>query len=79
VRIVAIDGPTVIFEGADMLDGTPLLDIKPYYPKADRPDAPWGGWTEQLDPEEARRIGSRQTESPSASLNGLQPSPEPIP
>ena len=61
VRILAIQGSTVVFEGADMLDGTPLLDIKPYYPKADRPDAAWGGWTEQLDPEEARRIGSRQT------------------
>jgi len=60
VRLVAIEGLRVIFEGADMLDGTPLLDIKPFYPKADRPDAAWGGWTEQLDPAEARRIGSRQ-------------------
>ncbi|MBK8793802.1 MAG: tRNA (N6-threonylcarbamoyladenosine(37)-N6)-methyltransferase TrmO [Holophaga sp.] len=60
VQLVAINGTTVVFEGADMLDGTPLLDIKPYYPKADRPEAAWGGWTEQLDPEEARRIGSRQ-------------------
>ncbi len=47
-------------EGLEGLDGTPLLDIKPYYPKADRPDAAWGGWTEHLDPEEARRIGSRK-------------------
>lgn len=62
VRLIAINGTTVIFEGADMLDNTPLLDIKPYYPKADCPDAAWGGWTEQLDPEKARRIGSRQTE-----------------
>ena len=60
VRLVAIKGSTVVFEGADMLDGTPLLDIKPYYPQADRPDSAWGGWTEQLDPVEARRIGSRQ-------------------
>ena len=60
VQIVAIHGSKVVFEGADMLDGTPLLDIKPYYPKADRPDAAWGGWTEQLNPAEARRIGSRR-------------------
>jgi tRNA-Thr(GGU) m(6)t(6)A37 methyltransferase TsaA len=61
VRIVAIEGARVIFEGADMLDGTPLLDLKPYFPKADCPEAAWGGWTEQLDPAAARRIGSRRT------------------
>jgi tRNA (adenine37-N6)-methyltransferase len=60
VRILSVEGARVVFEGADMLDGTPLLDIKPYYPKADRPEAPWGGWTEGLDPERARRIGSRR-------------------
>jgi tRNA (adenine37-N6)-methyltransferase len=60
VKILAVEGDRVRFEGADMLDGTPLLDIKPYYPKADCPDAAWGGWTDQLGADEARRIGSRQ-------------------
>jgi tRNA-Thr(GGU) m(6)t(6)A37 methyltransferase TsaA len=60
VRLVGIDGTRIAFEGADMLDGTPLLDIKPYYPNADHPEAAWGGWTEHLDPEETQRIGSRQ-------------------
>jgi len=66
VRLVAIQGCTVHFEGADMLDGTPLLDIKPYYPKADCPAAAWGGWTEALDPEDTRRIGRREVPSPSS-------------
>lgn len=68
VRLVGVQGCTVHFEGADMLDGTPLLDIKPYYPKADRPGAAWGGWTEGLDPEETRRIGRREVPSPSSRM-----------
>ena len=30
VRVVNRQGGTIYFEGADMIDGTPLLDIKPY-------------------------------------------------
>lgn len=33
-------GPTLIVSGADLMDGTPILDIKPYLPYADsHPDA----------------------------------------
>ena len=40
-------GPTLIVEGADMVDGTPIYDIKPYLPFTDcHPDAV-GGYTEQ--------------------------------
>lgn len=35
VRLVERKGNTLYFEGADMLDGTPLLDIKPYIPEFD--------------------------------------------
>ena len=68
VKLLAVEGDRLLFEGADMLDGTPLLDIKPYYPKADCPDAAWGGWTEQLEPDTARRIGSRR-ETPTAGIH----------
>ncbi len=60
VKILAVEGDRVRFEGADMLDGTPLLDIKPYFPKADCPDAACGGWTDQIGMDEAWRIGTRQ-------------------
>ena len=44
VRLVGIDGTTLWIEDVDMLDGTPLLDIKPYVPQLDdRPD-PRIGW-----------------------------------
>ena len=36
----APDGPVLVVRGADLLDGTPLFDIKPYVPLADcRPEA----------------------------------------
>lgn len=36
-------GPVLIVAGADLLDGTPILDIKPYLPHADcRPEATGG-------------------------------------
>ena len=35
VRLVAVDGRVVEVDEADLLDGTPVLDIKPYVPAAD--------------------------------------------
>ncbi len=33
--IVAVDGDALVLAGADVVDGTPVLDIKPYLPFAD--------------------------------------------
>jgi tRNA-Thr(GGU) m(6)t(6)A37 methyltransferase TsaA len=47
VRLVRIDGPVLYIEEVDLLDGTPLLDMKPYVPPFDdRADARYG-WFEQ--------------------------------
>lgn len=43
------DGPVLCVSGADMLDGTPLYDIKPYLPYADSYSDAIGGFTENLD------------------------------
>lgn len=46
VREEAGHGTVLIVSGADMMDGTPILDIKPYVPYADcHPDAT-GGFTD---------------------------------
>ncbi len=37
VRLRAIAGATLQIENVDMLDGTPLLDIKPFFPALDCP------------------------------------------
>ena len=45
VRVVGVDGPTVRFAGVDLLDGTPVVDIKPYVARFDRPSGdPRCGW-----------------------------------
>ena len=40
------EGATLIVAGADLLDGTPILDIKPYLPYADCQIDATGGYTE---------------------------------
>ena len=43
VRLHTPDGPVLIVGGADLMDGTPIYDIKPYLPYADcHPDATGG-------------------------------------
>jgi tRNA-Thr(GGU) m(6)t(6)A37 methyltransferase TsaA len=50
VRLVRVVGSTIEIEDVDMLDGTPLLDIKPYIPAFDdRPGARVGWFTGRLD------------------------------
>lgn len=45
VKLVRRDGNVLVVEGADMLDKTPLLDIKPYIPKYDAIPSASEGWT----------------------------------
>lgn len=49
VKVLGIKGGTILFEGADMLDETPLLDIKPYVPGFDHRPATRVGWLEGRD------------------------------
>jgi tRNA (adenine37-N6)-methyltransferase len=36
VPLLSVDGPVLTVRGLDMLDGTPVLDIKPYLDRGDR-------------------------------------------
>jgi tRNA (adenine37-N6)-methyltransferase len=50
VKIVRVEGLVMHVSEIDLLDGTPVLDLKPYVPYADaRPDAR-SGWLESRDP-----------------------------
>ena len=42
-------GPVLDVSGADLVDGTPILDIKPYLPYADCHPEATGGFTDPLD------------------------------
>jgi tRNA-Thr(GGU) m(6)t(6)A37 methyltransferase TsaA len=47
VRLIAVRGNTLEVDGVDMLDGTPLLDIKPYVPEFDGAAEIRIGWLER--------------------------------
>lgn len=44
VRLVAVEENRLLLEDVDMLDGTPVLDIKPYVPAFDQPEDVRVGW-----------------------------------
>jgi tRNA-Thr(GGU) m(6)t(6)A37 methyltransferase TsaA len=44
VRLVAVNGCELIIEDVDILDGTPVLDIKPYVPDFDSYQDEKSGW-----------------------------------
>lgn len=46
VRLTGVSGATLEIENVDMLDETPLLDIKPYVPEMDDHPADRIGWLE---------------------------------
>ena len=48
VRLVRIRGSTLDIENMDILDGTPLLDVKPYVPEFDYQEDCRIGWLEQV-------------------------------
>jgi len=60
VRLLSVDGCLLYFAGNDMVDGTPVLDIKPYVARFDAPAPGRIGWFEgRLDGLDARRADGR--------------------
>jgi tRNA-Thr(GGU) m(6)t(6)A37 methyltransferase TsaA len=59
VELVGIEGNTLLLDGLDVLDGTPLLDIKPYSARFDRIEHTRNGWQDRIDDETAARRGRR--------------------
>jgi tRNA-Thr(GGU) m(6)t(6)A37 methyltransferase TsaA len=50
VQLLRVDGATLHFSGNDMVDGTPVLDIKPYVPRFDVRNTERIGWfTQRID------------------------------
>ena len=72
VELSGPDGPVLWVSGADLMDGTPILDIKPYLPYADcRPEAvggfageaPEGRLTVDIPPELLSRVPEERREA----------------
>lgn len=49
-RILSVQGDQLEIAEVDLVDGTPILDIKPYLAAADRPESFSSGWTDRVQP-----------------------------
>jgi tRNA-Thr(GGU) m(6)t(6)A37 methyltransferase TsaA len=77
VKLVGREGDALLIEGVDILDGTPLLDIKPYSKRFDNIETQRNGWQDKVDDAEAARLGVRnyrkQGEEPHEHTDRFQP------
>lgn len=60
VKLVGREGNVLLVEGADILDGTPLLDIKPYTSRFDNIATQRNGWQDEIDDTIAERLACRE-------------------
>lgn len=49
VRLVRVQGCCLYVNGIDLLDGTPILDVKPYVPYADAFPHAKAGWVDEVE------------------------------
>lgn len=49
VELVSVEANCLRVRGVDLLDGTPILDIKPYVPYADAFATARAGWIDEID------------------------------
>lgn len=54
VELLRVEGRILHLRGVDLLDGTPVLDIKPYVPYADAFPEAKAGWIDELDAAQGR-------------------------
>ena len=60
VELIGIEDNNLHLDGVDILDGTPLLDIKPYTAKFDLYHVKCNGWQDEVDEPTAQKRGKRE-------------------
>lgn len=60
VELLRREGNVLFLDGVDILDGTPLLDIKPYTARFDRLEMTRNGWQDEVDEQTAQERGLRE-------------------
>lgn len=63
VELISVNGLKIYVRGTDLLDGSPILDIKPYLPYADSFPEANSGWTEKLESKKHQLIFSELVQS----------------
>jgi len=61
VKLERREGNILYLDGLDILDGTPLLDIKPYCARFDCIPNTRNGWQDEVDDATAQQRGARRT------------------
>jgi tRNA-Thr(GGU) m(6)t(6)A37 methyltransferase TsaA len=66
VELISVEPGRLRVRGMDLLDGTPVLDIKPYVPYADAFPESAAGWIDQIDAAQGRHSapGPRRPRQP---------------
>jgi tRNA (adenine37-N6)-methyltransferase len=59
VKLLGIEGNILHLDDVDILDSTPLLDIKPYTAKFDLHDVKKNGWQDEVNEQTAEKRGKR--------------------
>jgi tRNA-Thr(GGU) m(6)t(6)A37 methyltransferase TsaA len=60
VRLLRRENNILHLDGIDILDGTPLLDIKPYTERFDNIKTISNGWQDGIGDEAAKKLGRRE-------------------
>ena len=55
VNLIAVEPASLQVRGIDLLDGTPILDIKPYVPYADAFPDSLAGWIDAIDASQGKQ------------------------
>jgi tRNA-Thr(GGU) m(6)t(6)A37 methyltransferase TsaA len=72
-RILKIRGRTLRIENPDMLDGTPILDIKPYLPHAESHPRARNGWIGEGNESTRPRYRVRMAPAAEEALSAVSP------
>ncbi|MGN0489629.1 MAG: tRNA (N6-threonylcarbamoyladenosine(37)-N6)-methyltransferase TrmO [Ruminococcus sp.] len=74
IDINSKDGPIIYVQGADLMNGTPIIDIKPYLPFTDSHPEATGGFTDYSKKENLKVIipDNLQKTIPDAKLQSLK-------
>ena len=73
VELLGVEGHALRVRGLDLLDGTPILDIKPYVPYADAFPGSRAGWIDSIDAAQGQHSapGPRRARSKRSGSEGV--------
>ena len=82
ININGAEGPEIVVSGADLLDGTPIVDIKPYLPYADAHPEAVGGFADtvlrnKIHVKESNVLDKLSPEKRTALIEILEQDPRP--